>query len=103
MNIALDFDDTYTRDPEFWDKFIDDAKDRGHDIRIVTFRKSTMTDPALTRLSEKIPVIFTEYMQKRAFCNYLGWMVDVWIDDSPEFIVEPLYIVVKQHAGQQHA
>lgn len=103
MNIALDFDDTYTRDPEFWDKFIDDAKDRGHDIRIVTFRKSTMTDPALTRLSEKIPVIFTEYMQKRAFCNYLGWMVDVWIDDSPEFIVEPLYIVGKQHAGQQHA
>ena len=103
MNIALDFDDTYTRDPEFWNKFIDDAKDRGHDIRIVTFRKSTMTDPALTRLSEKIPVIFTEYMQKRAFCNYLGWIVDVWIDDSPEFIVEPLYIVGKQHAGQQHA
>jgi len=91
MKIALDFDDTYTRDPDFWNKFIDDAKDRGHDIRIVTFRKSTMTDPALDWLASNIPVIFTEYMQKRAFCNQLGFLVDVWIDDSPEFIVEPRY------------
>lgn len=87
MNIALDFDDTYTRDPAFWDKFIADAKERGHDIRIVTFRKSTMTDPALDYLARSIPVIFTEYIQKRAFCNHVGFMVDVWIDDSPEFIV----------------
>ncbi len=93
MKIALDFDDTYTRDPEFWNKFIDDAKDRGHDIRIVTFRKSTMTDPALDWLASTIPVIFTEYIQKRAFCNHMGFIVDVWIDDSPEFIVEPRYII----------
>jgi hypothetical protein len=88
MNIALDFDDTYTRDPQFWDKFIDDAKVRGHDIRIVTFRKRIMTDPALDYLNAyKCPVIFTEYTQKRAYCNYIGFMVHVWIDDSPEFIV----------------
>lgn len=87
MNIALDFDDTYTRDPAFWDKFIADAKERGHDIRIVTFRKSTMTDPALDYLARSIPVIFTEYTQKREWCNRVGFIVDVWIDDSPEFIV----------------
>jgi hypothetical protein len=93
MNIALDFDDTYTRDPFMWDQFIQTTLDRGHDIRIVTFRKSTMTDPQLDWLAKKIPVIFTEYIQKRAFCNHLGFMVDVWIDDSPEFIVEPMYIL----------
>lgn len=93
MNIALDFDDTYTRDPALWDLFIAHAKDRKHDIRIVTYRKRTMTDPALDWLGQTIPVIFTEYTQKRKFTNDIGWLVDVWIDDSPEFIVEPMYIV----------
>lgn len=91
MNIALDFDDTYTRDPDLWDYFISMSIARGHDIRIVTFRKSTMRDPALDNM--KIPVIFTEYTQKRAHCNKLGWYVDVWIDDSPEFIVNPVVLV----------
>ena len=90
MKIALDFDDTYTRDPPFWDKFIADALERGHDVRIVTFRKSSMTDPALDYLRLTIPVIFTEYQQKRKFTNEMGWIVDVWIDDSPEFIVDPI-------------
>lgn len=90
MNIALDFDDTYTRDPEFWDMFIDNAKTRNHDVRIVTFRKSSMTEPALDYLLQKIPVIYTEFTQKRSFTNRMGWMVDVWIDDSPEFIVNPV-------------
>lgn len=93
MNIALDFDDTYTRDPALWDNFIAMAKDRDHDIRIVTFRKRTMTHPALDYLAQKIPVIYTEYTQKREYTNSMGWLVDVWIDDSPEFIVEPMYII----------
>jgi len=91
MNIALDFDDTYTRDPELWNIFIFAARTRGHDIRIVTFRKSTMRDPALDNMG--IPVIFTEYTQKRAFTNKMGWMVDIWIDDSPEFIVNTVVLI----------
>jgi hypothetical protein len=91
MNIALDFDDTYTRDPELWDQFIFTARARGHDIRIVTFRKSTMRDDALDNIG--IPVIYTEYTQKRAFTNKMGWFVDVWIDDSPEFIVNPVVFI----------
>ena len=91
MNIALDFDDTYTRDPEFWDEFIQSALTKGHDIRIVTFRKSRMTDPMLDKIG--IPVIYTEFTQKRVFTNKLGWIVDVWIDDSPEFIVNPVVLV----------
>ena len=93
MNIALDFDDTYTRDPQLWDHFIAQAKDRQHDIRIVTFRKRSMTDPALDWLSQILPVIFTEYQQKRAFTNRIGWNVDVWIDDSPEFIISQISLI----------
>lgn len=96
MNISLDFDDTYTRDPALWDDFIAKAKDRGHDIRIVTFRKKSMTDPALDRLGSIIPVIFTEYTQKRQFTNDMGWKVDIWIDDSPEFIVNPTLSLFKE-------
>lgn len=93
MNIALDFDDTYTRDPNFWDAFIDLAINCGHDVRIVTFRKSTMRDSVLDNMM--IPVIYTEYTQKRKFTNSIGWIVDVWIDDSPEFIVNPVVLVGK--------
>ncbi|CAB5220539.1 hypothetical protein UFOVP247_1, partial [uncultured Caudovirales phage] len=49
--------------------------------------------PALDWLSQSIPVIFTEHQQKRAFTNKMGWIVDVWIDDSPEFIVDPVLII----------
>lgn len=88
MKIALDFDDTYTKDPPFWDEFIDNALSWPHEVRIVTFRKSTMTDPALDFLAQRVPVVFTEYIKKRAFCKSIGWEPDIWIDDSPEFIVE---------------
>lgn len=91
MNIALDFDDTYTRDPELWDQFIFTARARGHDIRVVTFRKTTMRDRALDNIG--IPVIYTGYQQKRQFTNKMGWIVDVWIDDSPEFIVNPVVMI----------
>lgn len=90
MNIALDFDETYTNDPLLWDMFIKNALERGHDIRIVTYRKREMTDPALTWLSLWIPVIFTEYTRKRTFTANMGWFPDVWIDDCPELIVEEL-------------
>ena len=93
MNIALDFDDTYTCDTTLWDGFIYDAIKRGHDIRIVTMRKRSMTDPALDWLSQILPVIFTEYQQKRAFTNRIGWNVDVWIDDSPEFIISQISLI----------
>jgi len=88
MNIALDFDDTYTRDTVLWDAFIKQSLDRKHDIRIVTMRKKEMGDPALNYLALNIPVIYTEGNSKRSYCNKMGWFPDIWIDDSPEFIVD---------------
>jgi len=38
MQIALDYDDTYTKDPSLWVKFIDNARDNGHTVVIVTAR-----------------------------------------------------------------
>jgi hypothetical protein len=50
-----------------------------------------MRDDALDNVG--IPVIYTEYTQKRAFTNKMGWFVDVWIDDSPEFVVNPVVLI----------
>lgn len=36
FTISLDFDDTYTLDPKFWNKFICNAEKRGHRVIIVT-------------------------------------------------------------------
>lgn len=90
MRIALDWDQTWTRDPEFWARFVRDAKARKHDIRIVTMRGSDQIGDILyeqQELDAVIPVITTNMVQKRPHCEAIGWMPDIWIDDSPEFIV----------------
>lgn len=38
MNISIDFDDTYTRDPEMWNAFIRLAQASGHKVYCVTAR-----------------------------------------------------------------
>src|ERR1700704_5852874 len=73
MKIALDYDDTYTADPELWDDFIDAAIARGHEVAIVTKRPPRAGAP--TR--RDIPKIFTDKKAKAAF-----YPADVWIDDD---------------------
>lgn len=89
MNIALDYDDTYTRDPELWDRFINNAVAHGHDIRIVTFRNGNgNNDDIAATIGDRIPVIFTGGISKRRFCYAVDFWVNVWIDDMPEIIVD---------------
>lgn len=87
MKIALDWDGTYTADPKFWHNFVLMCGCFGHEVRIVTMRTPAMVDEALSHIGEKVPIIFTSSAQKREFCVSIGWMPDIWIDDSPEFIV----------------
>jgi hypothetical protein len=89
MNIALDYDDTYTRDPKLWLGFIKAATAAEHDIRIVTMRfkhEFTSMDPAL--LETRIPIIFTSSLAKQPECERHGFHVHVWIDDNPRAINE---------------
>jgi hypothetical protein len=86
MKIALDYDGTFTRDPALWMNFIKACHASNHDIRIVTMRNEEKDLTSyFTRLG--VPVIFTSLMQKREYCDERDWHPDVWIDDSPEFIV----------------
>jgi predicted glycosyltransferase involved in capsule biosynthesis len=83
MKIALDWDGTYTRNPMFWDTFIQLCLRNMVDVRVVTMR----LDRNRIEAPITIPVIYTNMTSKREYCDKIGWFPDIWIDDSPEFIV----------------
>ena len=82
MKIALDFDDTYTEDPELWNSFISLAKKRGHSVAFVTYRDERFNainlDIRAVAENLGIEVVFTGGSQKATkFC------ANIWIDDNP--------------------
>lgn len=94
MLIALDHDGTYTVDPDLWLMFVATAKQRGHQVFLVTMRyphEMVDVDMRLLKLVDK--TIPTSRAIKRPFLEGMGHRVDVWIDDSPEFIVDTSLIM----------
>jgi len=88
MIIALDYDDTYTRDPQMWDLLIATAKARGHTVICVTMRYPQEGEQVLKALSGKVDdIIFTSRKAKYDYVTKTqGFVPSVWIDDSPWFI-----------------
>jgi len=82
MRLALDYDQTYTVDPEFWDAFMANAQVRGHEIICVTMRGPQAKVPM------NCPIVYTSGEAKVPFCEQHGIKVDVWIDDQPYRLVE---------------
>ena len=86
MRIAIDYDGTYTADPELWDQFIELAKARGHGVVIVTCRRPT--DENYQDCHHKnCLTVFTNLSSKVSYMEKLGINVDVWIDDDPACIL----------------
>lgn len=87
MKIALDYDNTYTADREFWRSFIILCQRAGHMVFIVTHRERTRdSNDDLQNLEHNgCPVYFTGGVAKRWWCLHWGpGSVDIWIDDKPE-------------------
>jgi hypothetical protein len=88
MKIALDYDKTYTADPDLWDNFLRVAKRLGHEVRIVTIRDERYDRTApLIELEQYTPVVYTRGVAKKWFCTREGWAPDIYIDDAPETIL----------------
>lgn len=88
MNISVDFDDTYTRDPILWDEFINRALERGHQVYCVTAREPNKINKeevykSIGRLIGKNNCYFTDAMAKAKFMYDQGIDINVWIDDLP--------------------
>lgn len=81
MLIALDYDGTYTADPEMWELVIKLLQLRGHEVVAVTGRLES--EPIYCSCMK----YYTSYKAKRDWCKRNGLHVDIWIDDSPDHIV----------------
>lgn len=80
MKIALDYDGTYTRDPEFWNHVIGFAKSRGHQVYCVTARRPDEV------MQMPCQIIFSSRRAKTTAVREAGLVIDIWIDDNPQFI-----------------
>lgn len=81
MLIALDYDLTYTLDPDLWDAFIKYAKARGHRFVCVTGRDCA---PDFNReRAIDMPIVCAPGEPKFGAAMRAGYAVDVWIDDAP--------------------
>jgi len=81
---ALDWDDTFTADPDLWTEFIKLAKSRGHTVVIVTARpESSMDNPRAFAKRMGIEAIATDGKPKIRACDDAGLLVNIWIDDLP--------------------
>lgn len=86
MIISMDYDDTFTRDPAMWRRFIADAHAQGHQVLCVTMRHEHERPPLGGEPDIPCRVYCTGRAQKRAFMYGQGVHVNVWIDDMPEAI-----------------
>ena len=87
MLLALDYDDTYTRDPIFWDEVIRLAIKCGHSVICATMRYEHEGDDVKMALDDQVEaIIFTGRKAKYKAVHDAGYMPSVWIDDSPHWI-----------------
>lgn len=81
MIFSLDYDGTYDRAPEFWNEFVASAEKAGHKVICLTMRYPH--EP----VEMPCKVIYTSRAAKKPFADRAGIKIDVWIDDSPRWLL----------------
>lgn len=81
---ALDYDGTYTADPDMWDTFIADAVSRGHSFIVATMRYLTENLEMVPKGIERI--VYTSRKAKYEEVHRQGFSPTIWIDDMPHFL-----------------
>lgn len=91
MTISLDFDNTWTKDPDLWNGFIQSAESLGHKVICITNREVWSGDMVRHSLPS-IPILFAGRQFKRSYAEEQGIKVDIWIDDMPGTVEESRYL-----------
>lgn len=86
MLVALDFDGTYTLDPELWNNVIDMFKRADHNVICVTMRYPEEGSEVELTIGKRCDIIYTSRLAKEPYLNNLGIYPNIWIDDYPAFI-----------------
>lgn len=88
LTIAIDFDDTFTADPDAWRDVIRILRHSGHRVICVSARRDDFANRR--ELTEALPsgvdVLLAYDTPKRNFAASRGYDVNIWIDDKPECI-----------------
>ena len=90
MIFAIDYDGTFSRDPEGFRQVVATLRARGHACVCVTGRSDGGQWGAEVRsaIGDLMPVVFSDGGWKAPAAERAGYKVDVWIDDMPEGIRE---------------
>lgn len=89
MNISIDFDDTYTRDPKMWNVVIAQMQSAGHKVYCVTARSPDQSLEVYSTLGRMVGAdncYFTSLQSKKNYMFSKGIYINVWIDDNPDAI-----------------
>jgi hypothetical protein len=93
LTIAIDFDETLTRDAVLWTAFIGVAQAIGHKVIVVTCRRNTDENKGTIHewmdcnIGQRLLLYFTNLGSKIEYMKKLGVKVDIWIDDDPGCII----------------
>lgn len=88
MLLALDYDGTYTADPDLWLPFVRRALARGHNVICVTMRYAHEGATMDEGLKGIIPVYFTDRQAKIPFLAAMGIYPNIWIDNNPVWLFQ---------------
>lgn len=93
MLLILDYDETYTACPPFWDMFIENAKVYGHHVVCCTMRHEEPerfnSDVILDMSAHSVEIVYAaSHKDKWEAVQKAGYHPEnaVWIDDRPMFI-----------------
>lgn len=86
MKIGLDWDNTFTRDYDFWQAFVTNAKEKGHQVYITTSRGDDT--PIESWPLDIEGVMYCNFNPKVYACSHEHIHIDIWIDDDPKYITE---------------
>ena len=85
--IAIDYDDTWTRDPVMWIKIVRLMKNCGWRVIIATGRKQWSDDMKRGMIPDNITIVFCgNNLKQPEVKRQLGEKVAIWIDDMPGMI-----------------
>ena len=88
LTIAIDFDSTFSADPDMWRQLIPIIQGRryGHQCILVTNRPEVMGNDVRAEVGDLMPIVFAGRKSKRSAVINAGYEVDIWIDDMPGYI-----------------
>jgi hypothetical protein len=91
LTVAIDFDNTFSADPELFRTFVALLKARGHTPIMVTGRpeKHGLDEAPKALAGDLMPIIFADGEWKINAARAKGYEVDIWIDDNPTYIRPP--------------